>query len=65
MNRFWALFEESVIVQALIALGVIGTICYLYATGQEVPQELVQIAMLILGFYFGTKVQQTLTKRGG
>jgi len=60
MQKFWELFQESVIVQAIITLCLIMTTCYLVATGQEVPEILSTALMLVLGFYFGSKVQQQI-----
>jgi len=62
MDEFWRLLEESVILQALITVVLIGTICYLYITGREVPQPLVDMALLILGYYFGSKTQQFISR---
>lgn len=56
MNRFWDLLERSVIVQGTVTLGIVGTILYLYVTGQEVPSNLQHLTGLLLGFWFGTKV---------
>ena len=62
MEKFWELLEESVLVQSIIALGCIIVILILYASQQAVPPTLVDIVMLILGFYFGSKsTQQTQT----
>jgi hypothetical protein len=55
MNKFWDLFAQSVIVQSVLALVMVGVICYLAVTGQEIPEVLVNAVMLILGFYFGSK----------
>jgi len=63
MAKFWSLFEESVIVQACITLALVVTTCYLVATGQEIPELLSTALMLVLGFYFGTKVQNQINKR--
>ena len=62
MSTFWRLFKESYIIQGTVTLIVVSTIVYLYIVGRPVPTELVNIAMLILGFYFGGKSQQTLSK---
>ena len=56
-------FLESVIVQALIALVLLGVICYMYATGMEVPEPLVNFFALVLGYYFGSKTQRAAMKR--
>lgn len=60
---FVELLRESVLVQGSIALIIIGTICYLYVTGQAVPNELLNILSLILGFYFGGKVQRQAERK--
>jgi len=65
MAKFWELFQESVIVQAAITLALVLTVCYLVATGQEVPELLSTALMLVLGFYFGSKAQQQITKFAG
>ena len=63
MKAFWEAFKSSVIVQAIIALVMLITICYMYATGQEVPGQLTTFFGVVLGFYFGSKVQTTIMKR--
>jgi len=60
MNRFWQLLAESVIFQGLLALIVVGATVYLLFLGREVPKELWGLLGLILGYYFGTKGQQTI-----
>jgi len=63
MTTFWELFRESVILQAIITLVILGTICAMYITGQTVPENLWSALMLILGFYFGSKVENIKAKR--
>lgn len=58
MRKFWDLLKSSVIVQSLVTLGFVGTICYLYATGQEIPSTLIQFAGVVVGYFFGAKQQQ-------
>ena len=55
MKRFWDLLAESVIIQGLLTLGVLGLIAYLLIVRQEVPNELWAILSLIVGFFFGSK----------
>jgi FtsH-binding integral membrane protein len=57
MDKFWELFAQSLILQGLLALMFSGVICYLYLTCQPVPQELVALVSLILGYFFGAKNQ--------
>jgi len=56
MRTFWDLLQESVIVQAVITLLVVGAVIYLSVTGQEVPELLSNITGLVVGFYFGSKL---------
>lgn len=65
MQKFWELFQESVIVQAVITLCLVGTACYMVVTGQEIPELLSTLLTLVLGFYFGSKVQQQIEKSKG
>lgn len=57
MSKFWELFAESVILQAVLALMFGGTVCYMYLVGMEVPDTLAGFLGLIIGFYFGAKTQ--------
>jgi len=57
MSKFWELFAESVILQALLALMFGGTVCYMYLAGMEVPDTLIALLSAIVGFYFGGKTQ--------
>jgi len=63
MKRFLDMLESSVIVQSLLALIIVGCVVFLYATNQAVPDALLNITMLILGFYFGAKA--TIAERRG
>lgn len=65
MEKFWELLERSVIVQSLLALACLGAIVYLSVTGQDVPEVLVNGFLLILGFYFGSKVQTEASRIAG
>lgn len=62
MAKFWELFAESVILQGILSLMFGGTICYMYVTQIPVPQELVALLGIIIGFFFGGKVQIAATK---
>lgn len=62
MQKFWELVKSSTIVQGLVTLALIGTACYLYATGQDVPNSLLQLNGLAMGFFFGAKAQQATSK---
>ena len=59
MQKFWDLFERSVILQSLITLVLIVTVAFMYAAGKEVPAELYGLVSLVLGYYFGAKVENS------
>ena len=62
MLQFWTLLKESIIVQSLLTLGFSGTCVYLWVTGRSVPDQALQALWVVLGFWFGSKVQHTLAK---
>jgi len=57
METFWSLLKESIIVQSLVTMMLIITIIVLVLTNREVPDVLVNLTTLVVGFWFGTKVQ--------
>jgi len=65
MNVLFELLRESVLIQALITLTVVVTMSYMAAAGMEVPEWMIQGLMLILGFYFGSKVERSIAARFG
>ena len=56
MDKFWDLLKESVILQAVLTLGIWGVVIYLVVVGRIVPDILMSAANLVLGFYFGSKL---------
>lgn len=62
MNQFWKLFKESVIMQSIISIGLIAACIVLWLTGKTVPQDLSSMTLLAVGFFFGSKYQNTLNK---
>jgi len=68
MEKFLELLRESVIVSGLIALSCVGAVVYLSVAGQPIPELLVNITMIIIGFFFGGKVQSSaerIARMGG
>lgn len=63
MTKFWELFAESVILQAILALMFGGTVCYMYIASMEVPDTLLTLLGAIIGFYFGGKTQVAVAKK--
>lgn len=65
MENFWELLRESTIVQALITLMVVGAVVYMAVTNQTIPPFLTDVTSLVIGFYFGSKVQSLVHKAKG
>jgi len=61
MEKFWKLMAESVIVQSMLALIFSVAVLVLVIMGKEVPSEIWGLLGIIIGWYFGTKSQQTIT----
>ena len=55
MKKFWQLLQESIIVQSLVTLSLVGVTVYLFAVKGEVPQELLALTSVTLGFWFRAK----------
>lgn len=47
------LLRESVIVQAILVISILGLIGGLLFTGREVPELLWQLLLVVVGYYFG------------
>lgn len=62
MDNFWELLRESVIIQGVITLMVVGACIYLAVTSQSIPPFLADLTSLVIGFYFGAKVQALVHK---
>lgn len=58
INKMIDLLKESVLVQGVITLVVIGVAGYLIIQGKPIPENWNTILMLIIGFYFGAKSAQ-------
>jgi hypothetical protein len=55
MEKLDELAASSALVQSIMGLMVLGTVCYMYLQGMDVPEMLAGFVGLILGFYFGSK----------
>jgi len=55
MKTFWQLLRDSVILQSLMVMMVMGSVCFLAITGKPIPEVMVNVTMLIAGFFFGAK----------
>lgn len=52
------LIQDKTIVQGGVALVIVFTICYMYINQIPVPEVLVGVLLLVLGYYFGGKVEK-------
>jgi hypothetical protein len=57
------LIRESVIIQGLITLIVICTVMYMYVRQLYIPQDLINLLNLIVGFWFGSKITGAVLRR--
>ena len=64
MKRFMNTVTSNEVLQAALAIMLWGTVCYLYITGQAVPDTLLSAGGLVLGFYFHGAAQSALLKYG-
>ena len=56
-SKFWDLLEQSVLTSGVISVMLIGSVCYLSVTGAPIPDLLTVATSVILGFFFGAKVE--------
>jgi len=63
MEKFWELVKESVILQGIVTLLLLSVACYLWAIQAEVPEPLVHLLELIVGFWLGSKVQNVVMRK--
>jgi len=49
-------FDTSLIVQAAITLVFCLTLCYLWLSGQSAPDQLVNMTLLLVGYFFGGRL---------
>ena len=59
---FGDLLEKSVIVSTYITVVLVGVCAFLWCTGQPVPDLLATALMLVLGFFFGAKMQKVASQ---
>jgi hypothetical protein len=55
VKTLFQLFYDSVLLQILLAIIVVGPTVYCAVTQPDVPKELWGLSTLIVGFYFGSK----------
>lgn len=59
MSNFWDLFNKSMILSGFITVLTIGCLCFLAVTGRPIPEVLVNICLIVVSFFFGTKVSNS------
>lgn len=57
MKQFWQLMKESVIVQGVLTVMVVGVWLNMLMNGVTIPASLELIVGTVVGFYFGGKAQ--------
>ena len=62
MPKFTELLERSVIFQGVLVIMIAGTYCYMVATGQQVPDALLHLLEVMVGFFFGAKAAVNTTR---
>lgn len=62
MDKFWNALMESTILQGSLALLFASTACYMWIVGRDVPETLIALLGLILGFYFRSKASVEVKK---
>lgn len=56
MKKFWELFEQSIITQAVVTFLLVLTVCILFLKGQAIPPMLEYLTNTIVGFWIGSKI---------
>lgn len=65
MTNFWTLLHESVIVQGIITLALLGVCIYLWIARVEIPPALSALTTMAVGFFFGSKYSNLMNKPNG
>jgi hypothetical protein len=59
VDKFWELLAQSIIARIVLALMFGITVCYMYASGRPVPENLDRAMFLILGSLFQAAASST------
>ena len=51
------LARESTLIQGLLTAALVGTYLYLLVEQLPMPEDLIQLIWLVVGFWFGSKLQ--------
>ena len=58
--RVLDLLERSIVLQAVITIGLLGVASYIWVMGREMPDDLEKLVFVILSFWMGSKTQHTI-----
>jgi hypothetical protein len=61
-DKLYDLIIRGVLIQGLITLVLIGTIVYLAVTGQDIPDVLINLTAIAVGFYLGGESTARITR---
>jgi len=56
------LLRESVLIQAITTLVLVATVSLIAIRGDTPPDWLLQILMVVVGFYFGSKTERAIQR---
>jgi biotin transporter BioY len=59
LDRLLDMLEKSTLISGIIATGLIGAVIYLSIVNQPIPELLQNAALIIVGFFFGAKTQNS------
>lgn len=61
-QKVYDLLADSTLTQSVLTLSLLGVYCALLLQGQDVPESLLTMLQIVIGFFFGGKYQQLLHK---
>jgi len=58
------LLRESVLIQAIITLILVCAVSLMAVRGDAPPDWMIQVLMVVIGFYFGSKTERAIQRYG-
>ena len=65
LDKFLDLLRESVILQGTLTLAFCGVWLFMVGSGKPIPDALNNMVGLVVGFYFGGKIQLAINRSKG
>jgi hypothetical protein len=62
VKAFASAFAESIVIRGIIAIMLLSVVCYQAATNVPIDSNVLSLATLVLGFYFGSVQSQAKNK---